>query len=547
MSEVRKKILAITACPTGVAHTYMAQEKLDIAAKELGYDIKVETHGSIGTQNKFTDEDIAQADVVIIAVTISLGQLDMERFNNKLVYHVNINDVIKDPKKEIVASFEKGQLQQGSKKIEKFKADKQKQSKSWVNHLMTGISFMIPFIVFAGITSALIAGIVNAMNIPDGNGGSIKDIGKAFIDGKWASWVTNDGMKVLYIFNAFANIGFTVMMPIAGAYIANSIAGRSAIAPAFILTFLGNSPTMWWHGYFENIYVDNRSIVDTMQGLNIVGALIFGLTVGYLVNWINTKWKINRYIQPIMPIIIIPVFVTLILGTIWIFTFGPVLGIAMGYVFQGIQIIGKSNVGMPVLGLVLGLLAGVDLGGPINKIASFGATALIAVDGGKAMGASAAAFAVAPLGAGLASFIFKNKFKDDRAMGINATILGFMGVSESAIPFAIKYRWAAIVPNIICSGIAGMCAGLFQVSGHVGAWGGPIIAIFAGVTTYSNSFVGIPLYLLAIAIGVIVHIILFRILVEVQTKGKLTTDDFKNIFKKSKKEKAEKLLKRANQ
>lgn len=543
MSEASKNILAITACPTGVAHTYMAQERLETAAKELGYSIKVETHGSIGTQNKFNDDDIAKADVIIIAVTISLGQLNMERFDNKLVYHVNINNVIKDPKKEIVDSFEKSQIQQGSKKLEKFKTNHQKQSKKWVNHLMTGISFMIPFIVFAGITSALIAGIVNAMNIPDGNNGFIKDISKAFDGSTWAPWVTSAGIKVLYIFNAFASIGFIVMMPIAGAYIANSIAGRSAIAPAFILTFLGNSPNMWWRGYFENIYVSGKSIVDTMQGLNIVGALIFGLSVGYLVNWINTKWKINRYIQPIMPIIIIPVFVTLILGTIWIFTFGPVLGIAMGYIFQGIQIMGESNVGMPILGLVLGLLAGVDLGGPINKIASFGATALIAIDGGKAMGAAAAAFAVAPLGAGIASLIFKNKFKDDKTMGINATILGFMGVSESAIPFAIKYRWAAIVPNIICSGITGMCAGLFQVSGHVGAWGGPIIAIFAGVTTYSNSFVGIPLYLLAIAIGTLVHIILFRIFVEIQTKGKLTRAEFKNIFKKSKKTNLDKVVK----
>lgn len=509
MKEKEKRILAITACPTGVAHTYIAQEKLEVASTKLGHEIKIETHGSIGIKNNFSQAEIIQADLIIISVIGGTGQLDMERFNNKLVYYANIKDVIKNAENVIEQAFKEAKIQKAkSKKNDDLKI---KENKSFVSHLMSGISFMIPFIVFAGITSALIAGITNAMGV---------ELNKD----------ATGGLKFMWILNEFANIGFSVMMGFAGAYIANSIAGRAAIAPAFLLTMLGNRPDLWWQDYFKNIIVNGKPITDAMQPLNIVGALIFGLLVGYSVKWINTKWKINKYIQPIMPIIIIPVFLTLFFGIIWIFTIGPLLGIAVGYLYSGILIVERSGVGMALVGLVLGLLAGVDMGGPINKIASFGATAMIIQDHGSAMGTAAAAFAIAPLGCGLTSLIFKNKFKDDREMAINASILGFMGVSESAIPFAIKYRWAVIVPNIICSGIAGMFAGLFAVQGHVGAWGGPIIAIFAGVTTTSGSFIGILWYFLAIAIGTALHIILFRILVEVQTKGTLTKQDFKNIF-----------------
>lgn len=516
-------VVGVSACATGVVHTYMARDALLAAAKQLDWNVAIETQGQKGQEFALSDAEIAKADAVILATDISV---DLDRFAEKKIYKIGTKQVIKDPQAALKQTIANGQVTQGLKKGDS--SFDVKTKKKWVSHIMSGISFMIPFIVFAGITSALIAGISNAMGVT-----LTKD--------------STGGLKFMWILNEFANIGFSVMMAIAGAYIANSIAGRAALAPAFLLTMLGNRPDLWWQGYFENIMVNSPtgdglvSINEVMQPLNIVGALIFGSIVGYSVLWINTKWKINKYVQPIMPIIIIPVFLTLIVGVLWIFTLGPVLGIAVGYLYSGLLIVEKSGVGMALVGLVLGLLAGVDMGGPINKIASFGATAMISVDNGSAMGTAAAAFAVAPLGCGIASMIFRKTFKDDREIGINATILGVMGVSESAIPFAIKYRWAVIVPNIICSGIAGMFAGLFAVQGHVGAWGGPIIAIFAGVTNSTGSFIGILWYLIAIAIGTAVHIVLLRILVEVQVKGKLTKDDFKQMFHKTKK--AEKVSK----
>lgn len=535
-------VVGVSACATGVVHTYMARDALLSAAKNLDWNVSIETQGQKGQEHALTDEEIANADAVILATDISV---DLDRFAGKKIFKLGTKQALRDPEKALKAAIEEGQIS-SSKKTSNGSFDI-KTKKRWVGHVMSGISFMIPFIVFAGITSAIIAGIANAMSINLSNISYSTSEGWKLAEG--TTFILNDGIKFMWMLNQFADIGFTVMMAIAGAYIANSIAGRAAIAPAFLLTMLGNRPDLWWQGYFENIMisdpkggVDLVSINAAMQPLNIVGALIFGSAVGYAVLWINTKWKINKYIQPIMPIIIIPVFLTLIFGIFWIFTLGPVLGIAVGYLYTGILSIERSGVGMALVGLLLGLLAGVDMGGPINKIASFGATAMISVDGGSAMGTAAAAFAVAPLGCGIASLIFRKTFKDDREMGINATILGFMGVSESAIPFAIKYRWAVIIPNIICSGIAGMFAGLFAVQGHVGAWGGPIIAIFAGVTNTSGSFIGILWYLIAIAIGTAVHIVLLRVLVEVQLKGKLTKADFKQMFRKTKKE--EKIVKK---
>ncbi|ALD66446.1 fructose-specific PTS transporter subunit EIIC [Spiroplasma cantharicola] len=510
-------VVGVSACATGVAHTYMARQALLRAGENLGWNVKIETQGQKGHEFQLTEKDIKEADVIFLAVDISV---DKDRFIGKKIYNVSTKKALRNAEEELKNSIKESTIFTNDNKNKSFNV-KNKNKQSLVQHLMAGISYMIPFIVFAGLTSAIVAGIANAAKVtltPDSTG-----------------WV-----KFMWHLNEFSNIGFSVMMAIAGAYIANSIAGRAAIAPAFILTMIGNNPSLVWQGYFQNILVEGQngnmvSINSVMQPLNIFGAVIFGLSVGYTVQWINTKWKIHQYIQPIMPIIIIPVFLTLIFAVVWMFTFGPLIGIAIGYLYTGILALENAGVGMILVGLVLGLLSGVDMGGPINKIASFGATAMIPVDGGLAMGCAAAAFAVAPLGAGISTMIFRSTFKDDKELGINATVLGVMGVSESAIPFAIKYKWAIIIPNIICSGIAGMIAGAFMVQGHVGAWGGPIIAIFAGVTDKSGNFIGILWYLIAIIIGVICHIILFRILVEIQTKGRISKDSFKAIFKKNSK------------
>jgi PTS system fructose-specific IIC component len=552
------KIVGISACATGVVHTYMARDAILKAGEKLNWTVAVETQGQKGQEFALTSQEIEEADAVILAVDIAV---DLDRFAGKKIYKVGTKTLIEDPETQVRYAVSKGKVLSKEAAASGGGAFDIKNGKAWIQHIMSGISFMIPFIVFAGIIFAVVTGIgkivygtwmdysgslsdgvyvqhIKAMAEPSIRGGAtiaafdpIKDHAGWF---DYSVQVKGAGIAILFYLNQFANIGFGVMIPIMGAYIANSIAGRSAIAPAFVLTSAGTTPAMWWKwGPFTstvNNPLYDASNINTGEptrimsdlfpsnGGGIFAALLFGFVVGYTVKWINTKWRINKYIKPIMPIIIIPVFVSLFYGIITLFILGDIFGILVGYINLGLQKLEASQVGMAALGLVLGLIAGIDMGGPINKIASFGATALITVDNGHAMGCAAAAFAIAPLGAGICTQIFRKKFRDDQGLGVNATILGFMGISEGAIPFAAKYTWAAFIPNIVCSGIAGMLAGMFQVSGWVGAWGGPIIAIFGGVTSGDNmSYIGILWYFAAIIIAVAIHIVIFRTLVELKT------------------------------
>ncbi|WP_339022888.1 PTS fructose transporter subunit IIABC [Spiroplasma endosymbiont of Crioceris asparagi] len=533
-------IVGVSACATGVAHTYMARDAILAAGKELNWNVYCETQGQKGIEFKLTDQQIKDADAVILATDISV---DLERFANKKIYKVGTKALIADPVNHLRSAVSKGkkmQIGNDGKGVFDVKTDK-----AWIGHIMSGISYMIPFIVFAGIIFAVGTGIgkivygkwldyngdLNGLNYVQKNIHINSDWSKDYLtpngDGTYTAHINGYCIAIFYLLNKFANVGFTVMIPVMGAYIANSIAGRSAIAPAFVLTWAGANTNLWLHWSFISDKLVNNY---PSNGGGIFAALFFGFVIGYTIKWINTKWKIHRIIQPIMPIIIIPVFVSLIYGLITILFLGNIFGILIGYVNQGLQDLEATQFGMAGLGLILGLLAGVDMGGPINKIASFGATALIFTDGGKAMGCAAAAFAVAPIGCGLSTYIFKKRLKNDKPLGINALILGFMGISEGAIPFAVKYTWAVIFANIIGSGVAGMMAGLLHVSGWVGAWGGPIIALFGGVTSWDMSYIGILWYLLAIFAGVVFQIIIFRFLLVVKDNGGFRGLKIKNVL-----------------
>lgn len=551
-NEKSIRVVGVTACATGVVHTYIAREAILDASAKMDWFAEVETQGQKGPEFILSSESIKKADVVILANDIAI---DTDRFIGKKIYKVGTKPLIEDPVFHLRQSLIKSKEMKVDSNNEGTGFDL-KDGKAWIRHIMSGISFMIPFIVFAVIVFAIVTGIgkltygtwLDYSGKLNGNSNTYVQSGVSLHnldvkggatweairgdDGSYTATITINSafISILYYLNQFANIGFGVMIPVMGAYIANSIGGRSAITPAFILTSAGTNPSMWWHwGIFHSNITSpmtgDEVSMDTLfpsNGGGIFAALLFGFLVGHTVKWINTKWKVSNYLKPIMPIIIIPVFVTLIYGIFTLFLFGNIFGLLMGYFNYGLQKMENSKMGMAALGLVLGLIAGIDMGGPINKIASFGATALIPTDGGKAMGCAAAAFAIAPLGAGICSQIFRKKFKQDQALGVNATILGFMGISEGAIPFAAKYTWAAFLPNIICSGVAGMLAGMFHVSGWVGAWGGPIIALFGGVTTWEMSYIGVLWYLLAIVIATTMHVFMFRFLVEIQSdKGQI--------------------------
>ncbi|MGL5617736.1 MAG: PTS fructose transporter subunit IIABC [Metamycoplasmataceae bacterium] len=458
-------IVGVSACATGVAHTYMAKQALENSGVKMGYKIKVETQGQKGVESKLSDDEIANADSVIIAADV---YIDLDRFQGKKLLKVKTNDAINTPNKCIEESFKSPIYTNSSQIIKSSKTNNaftQSKSKVFMGHLLSGVSRMIPFIVFSGIVWA----IMNSL-------GAIKS-------------VKND--QIYLILLDISKIGFTVFIAMMGAFIAESITGRAGFAPGFIATFAAanSSFTFWWNipgvkhpipqidFFFPNAQTSGISNV----GLSLFAAIIMGFAAGYLVKWI-LSWKTHKLITPIISIIFIPVVASVTLTFPFILLLSGPLGFIMNAIVFGLSEAAKINGVNFLIGFLLGCMIGFDMGGPINKIAGTCATALIVVDP-RLMGAVAAAIPIAPLGCGLATLLARKKFDEkERAEGISALGLGFFGISEGAIPFAVNRPKQVLIANVIASGIAGGLAFLFFVGGYVGMWGGPIIAIIGGVS-----------------------------------------------------------------
>ncbi|MEG2922822.1 MAG: fructose-specific PTS transporter subunit EIIC [Malacoplasma sp.] len=529
-------IVGVSACATGVAHTYMAKEALEKAGKELHYNVKIETQGQKGQEFKLTDDEIKKADAIIIATDI---YVELDRFVGKKVLKISTNDAISDPTTYLKEStnspiFSSGTVKNESSSQTKFKSN---SIKTFMGHLLTGVSRMIPFIVFSGIVWA----ILNSIGVAD------------------ATIATNNIYK---IFVSAASVGFTVFIAIMGGFIAESIAGRAGLAPGFIATFVASNSSFyfWWDIYGAKSGIPQIDSFFTVKdisnvGLSLFAAIMMGFAAGYLVKWINT-WKTHKLLTPIMPIIFIPVIGTSILVFPFVILLSGPLGYLMNGLVYGLSEAARINGVNFLMGFILGVMIGFDMGGPINKIAGTAATALITIDP-RLMGAVAAAIPVAPLGCGLATIIaFKMFSEKERAEGITAIGLGFFGISEGAIPFAVNRPKKVLIANMIGSGIASGLSFLFYVGGYVGMWGGPITALVLGVkapvtelgalgTTIPTAFGGggvpgmeflaILWFFLAIAAGSIIHALILIIGIKLETNdGKKELEQkwskFKNKF-----------------
>lgn len=498
-----RKILAITACPVGVAHTYLAAEKLITASKENGWDIKVETHGSSGIKNSFTQQEINDCDLIIIASDIGI---DLTRFENKKIYQSSVKKAIHNPVELINEAYDKAEINTKIKSIDQNdkKFNSKKQS-SIMKHILTGISYMVPFVILGGICIALSIGIGKIIYGQD--------------------YVAPKG-DFLYYMEKIGAVSFTLMIGALGGYIAFSIAGRAAIAPAFIVSVLGNTP--------EAIYEVGGLNVTTAMGF--LGSIIFGLSIGYTVKWINS-WNVPKSINAIMPIFVIPLGVGLIYSLIAIFVIGAPIAWIMGKFIDALRNIFVSNnnveqnvtVGASVaIGLLIGAMAGFDMGGPINKVAFLTCTSLITSKVYEPMGMMAATIPVAPLGMGLCTMIFRQKFNEqEKSLGVSALIMGFIGISEGAIPFAISDPKKAIPCNMIGSAVAGAIAGGFGVT-DAAAHGGPIVGILGAVSSERSYGLagGIGFFFLAIVIGTLITCLLY---------GLIRNREIKTIFNKNKK------------
>ncbi|WP_245576676.1 PTS fructose transporter subunit IIABC [[Mycoplasma] imitans] len=469
-----KLILALTACPVGVAHTYLAAEKLSETAKKMGYQIKVETHGSVGTKNPFTEEEIKKADVVIVAADIGL---DTSRFANKRVFQTTIKPAIHEPEKLINEAFDKATVI-NQKGFNQTTLGQNVKRPGIMRHILAGVSYMVPFVILGGICIAIAIGVGKLIYGQQYNA----------VEGDFFFYLLKIGV-----------VAFTLMIGALGAFIANSIGGRAAIAPAFIVCVLANTP--------EAIFPIAGIKVVTAMGF--IGSILFGIAIGFTVKWINT-WRIHKALAPIMPVFVIPLGVGLFYSLIAVFVLGAPIGFVMDKFIKALESAFKNgNIGIGLgigLGILIGAMTGFDMGGPVNKVAFLTCATLITSNIYEPMGMMAAAIPIAPLGMGLCTLVFRKKFNEgEKSLGISAILMGTIGISEGAIPFAVADPKKAIISNVVGSAVAGAIAGAFGVT-CAAAHGGPIVGFLLAVSSNRPQGLawGLSFFFLAIIAGSLV-------------------------------------------
>lgn len=433
-------IIGVTGCPAGIAHTYLAAESLERAAKELGYEVKVETNGSIGVKNSPTADEIARAAAIVVACD---KQVDMARFAGKPLIKTGVKAPIKDGK---------GLIEQALK-APAYVADKDEKkgdekrasggSSDLYRYLMNGVSHMIPFVVTGGLLIALSLAI----------GGNPTPSGMQIPEGSMWNQILNVGVAA-----------FTLMIPILAGYIAYAIGDRPALAPGFIGGWIAN----------------NGSFYGADAGTGFIGAIIAGLLVGYLVRWIATR-QYHKMVQPLVPILIAPIIGSLFIAAVFIFIIGaPIADMMTGL---NAMLLSMSGGSLVLLGIVLGGMAGFDMGGPVNKVAFLFSVGMIASGQTQFMGAMACAIPAAPLGMSLATVLGRKLGIFDESeieAGKAAGAMGLVGISEGAIPFAARDPLAVIPANVLGSMTAAVMAFLFGITNSV-AHGGPIVALLGAV------------------------------------------------------------------
>ena len=446
------RYVAVTACPTGIAHTYMAAEKLQTAAAAAGHEIKVETQGSIGAENVLTAADIAAADAVIIAAD---KNVELGRFAGKRVLKVGVADGVHKPA-ELLERAINAPVQGGTAAVAT--EEKSGLGQTLYRALMAGVSPMIPFVVVGGL---LIAVSLSLGGTPDAEGGLAVPEGSFW-------W------KMLEI----GKIGFQMMIPILAGFIAMSIADRPGLVPGMITGIVANT----------------GSLYGSEAGSGFLGAIVAGFLAGYVTLMIK-RVKVPKFMAGIMPIIVIPLFATVVSSLAFIYVLGaPIAGL-----FTALTnwLSGLTGANAVVLGVILGLMIAFDMGGPVNKVAFLFGVGLIATGQTAPMGMIGAAIAAPPIGQGLATVLRRKVYDDsEQELGLAAMFMGFFGITEGAIPFAAADPARVIPANMVGGAVAGATAALFGATNSV-PHGGGIVAVLGAVH-------GVPGYLIAIALGSIV-------------------------------------------
>ena len=465
------KILAVTSCPTGIAHTYMAAECLEKAAKKLGCSVKIETRGSGGAKNVLTEQEIASADCIIVAAD---AKVPMERFAGKKVIECQVSDGINKAEELIKRAMEgdapvyEAHSSDGSGGSA---ASANKGKSGGVGHqiymqLMNGVSHMLPFVVGGGILIA-IAFLIDGLNV-DMN--SLSEAERA-----------NFGTitPVAAMFKTIGGAAFGFMLPVLAGFIAMAIGDR----PALALGFVG--------GY---IAANGKS--------GFLGALVAGFVAGYIIVGLRKLCdKLPEALEKIAPVLIYPVVGILVIGLGMTYVIEPVMGAINTGLNSFLVSMGSSS--RVILGFILAAMMAIDMGGPFNKAAYVFGTAAIASGNYDIMASVMIGGMVPPCAIALATILFKNKFtKEEREAGPTNFIMGLAFITEGAIPYAAADPLHVIPACLIGSGIAGAISMIFRCT---------LMAPHGGIFVFP--VVGNPLYyVLALVVGTIVSTFLLGVL-----------------------------------
>ncbi|MGT2682750.1 PTS fructose transporter subunit IIABC [Streptococcus porci] len=474
-------IVAVTACTTGIAHTYMAEESLKKVAAEMGVAIKVETNGASGVGNKLTADDIAKAKGVIIAADKAV---DMPRFNGKPLVNRPVADGIKKTE-ELINIILEGKAdtyvaKEGEASVQS--EEKLSAGQAFYKHLMSGVSQMLPFVIGGGIMIALAFLFDNILGVPKdqlGNLGSYHEISSTF-------------MKI-------GQAAFGFMIPVFAGYVAYSIAEKPGMVAGFVAGAIASNGL----AYGKIAYAAGGEATSGLSGVpsGFLGALVGGFLAGYLVLALKKYVKVPRSLEGAKSILILPLFGTILTGLLMLAVNIPMSAIntALNDFLNGLS--GSSAV---LLGLLVGGMMAVDMGGPINKAAYVFGTGTLAASvtsgGSIVMAAVMAGGMVPPLAVFVATLLNKDKFtSEERDSGLTNIIMGLSFITEGAIPFAAADPARAIPSFIAGSALAGGLVGLAGIKLMAPHGGIFVIALT------SNPF----LYLAFVLIGAVVSGVLF--------------------------------------
>lgn len=447
-----KNIVAVTACPTGVAHTFMSAEAIETYAKQQGWQVKVETRGQVGAGNEITAEEVAAADLVFVAADIDVP---LDKFKGKLMYRTSTGLALKKTAQEFDKAFKEAKIYEGGA-TSATKAEERGEKKGVYKHLMTGVSHMLPLVVAGGLLIAIsfMFGIeaFKDENIAGGLPKALMDIG--------------------------GGAAFHLMIAVFAGYVAFSIADRPGLAVGLI-----------------------GGMLATTAGAGILGGIIAGFLAGYVVKGLNDVIKLPPSLTSLKPILILPLLGTLIVGLAMIYVINPPVAKIMAALSDWLKSLGDINA--IVLGVIIGAMMCIDMGGPVNKAAYTFSVGMLASQVFTPMAAAMAAGMVPPIGMAIATWLARSKFTaNQRDAGKASFVLGLCFISEGALPFVAADPLRVIISCVIGGATAGaisMSLGIALQAPHGGLFVVP--------------FVSEPLmYLAAIAIGAVVTGVIYALI-----------------------------------